>query len=59
MGYERPDGQARPLVLRWDGKRWKRAKAPDFGSSDVLLQAVSADPAGGIWVVEPDGTVLA
>lgn len=51
VGYERPDGQARPLVLRWDGKRWKRTKAPDFGSTDVLLQAVSADPAGGIWVV--------
>jgi hypothetical protein len=51
VGYQRRDGRATPLVLRWDGRKWRRAKAPRFNSSDVLLSSVSADPAGGIWVV--------
>ncbi len=51
VGYQRRNGIAKPLVLRWNGKRWKRAKAPRIDSADVLLNGVSADPAGGIWAV--------
>jgi hypothetical protein len=38
-------------VLRWNGRVWRKWKAPRFDSDDVLLSAVSADPAGGVWVV--------
>ncbi len=51
VGYHRHDGRAEALVLRWDGKQWRTAEAPVFDSNDVLLTAVSADPAGGVWVV--------
>ena len=51
VGYHKPDGRTKALVLRWNGKKWKRAKAPAWDSNDVVLNAVSVDPAGGIWVV--------
>ncbi len=51
VGYHKRDGATKALVLRWDGKKWKKSKAPMWGSDDVILNAVSSDPAGGIWVV--------
>ncbi len=51
VGYHKRDGKTKALVLRWNGKRWKFAKAPTWDSDDVILNAVSIDPAGGIWVV--------
>jgi hypothetical protein len=51
VGYHKPDGATKALVMRWNGKRWKMAKAPTWDSNDVVLNAVSIDPAGGIWVV--------
>ena len=51
VGYHKRDGRTKPLVMRWNGKRWKVAKAPAWRSNDVVLNAISIDPAGGIWVV--------
>jgi hypothetical protein len=51
VGYHRHDGRSEPLVLHWNGKRWRQAEPPVFDSTDVLLTAVAADPAGGVWVV--------
>ncbi len=51
VGYHKRDGATKPLVLRWNGKKWKTAKAPKWDSHDVILNAISIDPAGGIWVV--------
>jgi len=51
VGYHKRDGATKALVLRWNGKKWMKAKAPVWDSRDVILNAVSIDPAGGIWVV--------
>ena len=51
VGYHRHDGRSEALVLRWNGKKWKKAKAPEWDSNDVVLTAVSVDPDGGTWVV--------
>ena len=51
VGYHKRDRATKALVLRWNGKRWSKAKAPVWDSNDVILNAVSIDPAGGIWVV--------
>ena len=51
VGYHKRDGATKALVMRWDGKKWKKSKAPVWDSDDVILNAVSIDPAGGIWVV--------
>jgi hypothetical protein len=51
VGYHKPDGRTKALVLRWNGKAWKRHEAPTWDSKDVVINAVSVDPAGGIWVV--------
>lgn len=50
VGYHKADGATRALVLKWDGKKWKKFKAPRWDSNDVILNGVSIDPAGGIWV---------
>ncbi len=51
VGYQRSDERAIPLVVRWDGTSWNKVDGPRFDSEDVMLTAVSASPAGGIWVV--------
>ena len=51
VGYHRVNGVSKPLVLRWNGQKWSRHKAPVWDSDDVIINAVSVDPAGGIWVV--------
>ncbi|MEX1295861.1 MAG: VCBS repeat-containing protein [Candidatus Limnocylindrales bacterium] len=51
VGYHKADGATKPLVLRWNGKRWTKFKAPRWDTNDAILNAVSVDPAGGIWVV--------
>ena len=51
VGYQHDGGTTAPLVLRWDGRSWTRAAAPDFGSPEVVLTAVTAPSSGGIWVV--------
>jgi hypothetical protein len=51
VGYQRRDGQGEALVLRWNGRTWKKAKAPALDSRDVMLNGVSVDHSGRIWVV--------
>ena len=51
VGYQNEGGTTAPLVLRWDGRSWSQAEAPDFDSPEVVLTAVTAPPTGGIWVV--------
>jgi hypothetical protein len=51
VGYQRSGELAIPLVVRWDGKTWTKVPGPGFDSTDAMLTAVTASPAGGIWVV--------
>jgi hypothetical protein len=39
------------LVLHWDGTVWRRVPSPNPGSSNNLLNAVSASSATGAWAV--------
>ena len=50
-GYRQEEGRSLPLVLRWDGQRWARMTAPDFGSDEVVLTAISASGGGDLVVV--------
>ncbi|MDX6740701.1 hypothetical protein [Actinocorallia sp. A-T 12471] len=48
------DGSGTTHVLRWDGKRWTRAKVPVPAKGAVL--DIAADGSGGLWVtVDPAG----
>ncbi|GAA3131736.1 hypothetical protein [Streptosporangium carneum] len=65
-----PDGpgdpNARPLVLHWDGARWKRVEVPvprgslhgvtAFGPGDLWISGVDADHAGQALFLHFDGT---
>jgi hypothetical protein len=51
--------EGRPLVMHWDGVRWRTLSSPALTSS--WLQTVSADGRGGVWAagyqMTDDGTV--
>jgi hypothetical protein len=53
------DNEGRPLVMHWDGVRWRTLSPPAVPSS--WLQTVSADGRGGVWAagyqMTDDGTV--
>jgi hypothetical protein len=40
-----------PLIERWDGTRWRIERAPNPGSTDAELYAISCDPTGGCVAV--------
>jgi hypothetical protein len=44
-----PDGRDRPLVLRWDGGRWRPATVPTIGGRAQLID-VAARASGDVWV---------
>lgn len=40
----------RPLILRWDGSRWRPVPAPAFGGRAQLIDVVAPEP-GDAWAV--------
>jgi hypothetical protein len=51
VGYWGTDLGQRTMVLRWNGKAWKRVHSPDPGSSFDVLDGVSAVSASDAWAV--------
>ncbi|MGC5015380.1 hypothetical protein ACLQ2R_31870 [Streptosporangium sp. DT93] len=61
-----PAGDARPLVVRWDGSRWSQVEVPvsrgvlhgvtATGPGDLWISGVDADHAGQVLVLRHDGT---
>jgi hypothetical protein len=51
VGYEGTLEGQRTMVLRWNGKAWKRVASPDPGSSYDVLDGVSAVSASDAWAV--------
>ncbi|MGY0062420.1 hypothetical protein ACWY4P_38815 [Streptomyces sp. LZ34] len=51
---------AEPVLLHYDGARWRKAPAPDIDATRVGLSAVAAGPRGQVWAVgqlkKPDGS---
>ncbi len=56
-----PDGRDRPLVLRWDGRRWRREILPDIAGRAQLMD-VAASGARFVWAAgratDPSGTFV-
>ena len=46
-----PGGQARTLVLHWDGRRWAITASPNAGPGDNSLVSVAAASARDVWAV--------
>jgi len=51
VGYSGTGLGQRTMVLRWNGKAWKRVASPDPGSSFDVLDGVSAVSASDAWAV--------
>ena len=51
VGYNGTSLGPRTMVLRWNGKAWKRVHSPDPGSSFDVLDGVSAVSASDAWAV--------
>jgi len=47
----RGGGVSRPLVVHWNGTRWKRFDLPPVGGRDNFMEALTAPGPGDAWVV--------
>jgi hypothetical protein len=53
VGYARSSaaGRARTMILRWNGRAWKRVPSPSPGGGEAVLTAVAATSARNAWAV--------
>jgi len=51
VGYVRSSWGVETLVLRWDGKRWKRVPSPNPSDDQNWLLAVDGTSAKDVWAV--------
>ncbi|HKP54345.1 MAG TPA: S-layer homology domain-containing protein [Chloroflexia bacterium] len=49
--YSNTSGVSQTLIERWDGSAWNIVPSPNVGTSDNLLQAVSARTSSDVWAV--------